>query len=43
MQHEDADDCPCGPVAEPVKRADGSVGWIVKHNALDGREMTEKR
>lgn len=35
------DDCPCGPEAQPVKRDDGSMGWIVLHHSLDGREMGE--
>ncbi|HET7386862.1 MAG TPA: hypothetical protein VFJ19_09405 [Nocardioidaceae bacterium] len=33
--------CPCGPDYEPVKRDDGSIGWIVTHHSLDGRERTE--
>jgi hypothetical protein len=32
------DDCPCGPAVEPVVRGDGSVGWLVVHHSLDGRE-----
>lgn len=35
------DDCPCGPRAEPVTREDGSVGWVIVHHALDGRERNE--
>lgn len=34
-------DCTCGPQQEVVKRDDGSVGWIVIHNSLDGRGMAE--
>lgn len=30
--------CICGPTTEPVKRADGSVGWVVIHHSMDGRE-----
>lgn len=41
IEHETSDDCPCGPVSEPVKLADGSVGWIVVHASLDGRELAE--
>jgi hypothetical protein len=42
IRHEDVgDDCPCGPAIEPVKAADGSVGWLITHNSLDGRELTE--
>ena len=38
----DGEDCPCGPVTEPVEREDGSMGWLVVHNALDGREHDEE-
>ena len=35
-------DCVCGPRTELVKRSDGtSAGWILVHNALDGRELSE--
>ncbi|MFJ6729352.1 hypothetical protein ACIQPQ_31070 [Streptomyces sp. NPDC091281] len=33
--------CVCGPTERPVKREDGSVGWVVVHNSLDGRELHE--
>lgn len=33
--------CVCGPADEPVERADGSFGWLVVHNSLDGREARE--
>lgn len=33
----DGDECICGPLDEPVKRDDGSIGWVVVHHALDGR------
>lgn len=33
--------CICGPTDEPVKREDGSVGWVVVHHSLDGREAHE--
>ncbi|MEU0787571.1 hypothetical protein ABZ341_39275 [Streptomyces sp. NPDC006173] len=33
--------CVCGPTERPVKRDDGSVGWVVVHNSLDGRELHE--
>ena len=42
IEHEDSDDCPCGPVVEPVPRDDGSMGWIVTHHSLDGRELKER-
>lgn len=35
---EESEDCICGPRVEPVKREDGSIGWVVIHHALDGRE-----
>lgn len=38
---EHREDCPCGPVVEPVERADGSFGWLYVHHALDGREFRE--
>lgn len=42
IEHE-VSDCPCGPRTEPVKAADGSVGWVVSHMSLDGREHDEIR
>jgi hypothetical protein len=39
--HETDDDCPCGPRQEPVKREDGSMGWVAVHHSLDGRENEE--
>lgn len=33
--------CPCGATAEVVKREDGSVGWVIVHHSLDGRERDE--
>jgi hypothetical protein len=44
VQHnteDDAGDCICGPATEPVKREDGSIGWVIRHHSLDGREKTE--
>ncbi len=37
----DDDQCVCGPTVEPVPRADGSMGWIIAHHSLDGREHRE--
>lgn len=37
-----SDDCPCGPTTEPVERDDGTVGWLVVHHSLDGREHHEE-
>lgn len=31
MEHILTDDCWCQPVSQPVKRDDGSVGWVVTH------------
>ena len=41
IAHTLTDDCPCGPRDEPVKREDGSMGWITVHHSLDGRERDE--
>lgn len=37
----DSDDCACGPLIEPVPAEDGSMGWLIVHHALDGREHRE--
>lgn len=39
ITHEASDDCPCGPKAEPVRRNDGTFGWLSVHHSLDGREL----
>lgn len=36
--HPTVNECPCVPRTEPVEREDGTIGWVVIHNALDGRE-----
>ena len=36
------DDCVCGPTVEPVTRYDGSIGWLLIHHSLDGRESHER-
>ena len=41
IEHQMDAACPCGPRQEPVKREDGSVGWLVVHHSLDGRECPE--
>lgn len=41
IDHERCEDCICGPDIEPVERDDGSFVWVVVHNSLDGRELTE--
>ena len=33
--------CVCGPEVRPEKREDGSMGWLVVHHSLDGRERRE--
>lgn len=35
------EDCVCGPRTEPVPRDDGSMGWLIVHHSLDGRELHE--
>lgn len=43
IEHEDSGtSCVCGPQERPVKHDDGSVGWVVVHNSLDGREVAER-
>lgn len=42
IEHILDDSCPCGPTSEPVKREDGSVGWVITHHSLDGRERDEE-
>lgn len=37
----ETEDCPCGPRVVPVMHPDGSMGWLVVHHALDGRERNE--
>lgn len=43
IQHDSASDdaCACGPTTQPVPREDGSMGWLVVHHSLDGREQRE--
>lgn len=35
-------DCVCGPEVRPVTQDDGSVGWLLVHHSLDGRETTTR-
>jgi hypothetical protein len=35
------DGCVCGPETQPVERDDGSIGYVIVHHSLDGREMLE--
>lgn len=39
--HDLSDDCVCVPLADPVTRDDGSMGWVTVHHSLDGREAHE--
>jgi hypothetical protein len=41
IEHEDSDACPCGPELQPVERRDGTIGWVLSHHSLDGREKHE--
>lgn len=42
IEHDvDGGECLCGPTTKPVPRDDGSMGWIVVHHSLDGREFAE--
>ena len=41
IEHQMDDGCPCGPEQQPVRREDGSVGWLTVHHSLDGREQDE--
>jgi hypothetical protein len=34
-------DCVCGPEVRPATQEDGSVGWLLVHHSLDGREQAE--
>jgi hypothetical protein len=43
VAHEADEDCVCLPTAQPVERADGSIGWVLTHHALDGRKDESTR
>lgn len=34
-------DCVCVPEVRPHVAEDGSVGWLLVHHSLDGREQAE--
>jgi hypothetical protein len=36
-------DCVCVPQDQSVIRDDGSIGWVMVHASLDGRELEETR
>lgn len=42
IEHDtQGDECVCGPTSEPVERDDGTMGWLLVHHSLDGREANE--
>lgn len=42
IDHEDVGTgCVCGPTTTPVRRDDGTYGWVITHHSLDGRELHE--
>ena len=41
IEHEDSEECPCGPDIECVPNPHGPDGWLVTHHSLDGRERFE--
>ena len=44
IEHDsDGDSCVCVPTTEPVEGEDGSIGWLVVHHSLDGREQHERK
>lgn len=39
IEHDtESDGCICQPRVEAVRRDDGSIGWVLTHHSLDGRE-----
>lgn len=42
VEHDtDGPGCVCVPRVEPVQREDGTIGYILVHLSLDGRELNE--
>lgn len=37
----DTEDCICGPEIVAIEHDDGSIGWLIVHHSLDGRENNE--
>lgn len=35
--------CVCGPTTQPIRANDGTIGWLITHHSLDGREHGEAR
>lgn len=43
IDHEiEGTECVCGPEVIPVPAADGSIGYLIVHASLDGRENAEQ-
>ena len=42
VDHDESEDCACIPTCEPIRREDGSIGWLYTHHSLDGREQHER-
>lgn len=45
LPHDEGNDgdCPCGPTTDPCPRDDGTIGWLITHHSLDGREQHERK
>jgi hypothetical protein len=41
IEHDTTGTCTYGPTDQPMKRDDGSVGWLTIHHSIDGREANE--
>lgn len=39
----DQGECACGPRIEAITQKTGSIGWMISHNSLDGRERYEPK
>ena len=35
-------DCVCRPEVRPASQEDGSMGWLLVHHSLDGREHADR-
>lgn len=42
VEHEESEDCVCGPRVCLLGRPDGSDAWAYTHHSLDGREHAEE-
>ncbi|MER7507071.1 hypothetical protein ABTX82_01780 [Streptomyces lavendulae] len=42
VEHTSEDDCLCDPTAQPIESETGSIGWLMIHHSLDGRETRER-